>query len=187
MKTIFKFRFKNKIALFSFLLKVTSIIFLILCLFIPFGPAIKLVSGSTIKVFRPCYSFIFKGYISCNNANHLSSTSSWLGLIGFILILISLISLCLSIFIRKSKILKRTLYVIALLSTLIFSISFLCIHRDFAEVLTYALIQEHSEIIAKTIYQNSTLMFGTYGVSIFGFFSIGFIGLSLFLDLLSHN
>ena len=62
------------------------------------------------------------------------------------------------------------------------SILMLCTHKNAATILADAIIGEHSEAVTATIYKNTSLEFGFWGVGMFGIISSVGLLASLFFD-----
>lgn len=157
-----------------------SLAFLIVCCFLPFASGLTMTSGSTGRSYGPAFSFFFGGKLTSGPATYQTKTNAVLPLLGYIFILLSVLLLLLSFLKFKSNRIRPLFRLSSLLLTLTFSILMICSHRSLSDVLADALLSSHSDAVSKTIYERTSMDFGIYGVSIFGFLS----SISSFVSLL---
>ena len=170
-------KFNDKFTIIFF--KILTILFLFISIFIPFASAITLSSGGMIKTYSPAFSFIFSGNISSGNMTYKNNKFSIIALIAYLILLVSCIMILFS-FILKNKKISLICNISSCALIIIESILFLCAHQSVATVLSDALIKGHSDTVANTVYQNTSLCFGFYGISIFSLLSLIFNLLTLF-------
>ena len=174
---------QDKLLFVSKIQKLIGIIFLIGCLFIPFAPAITLISETISKTYGSAFVFMFGGNIATQSITYKARGVSVLALISFILILISFGLIIASLFLNKKKpTISKWLLFVGSVIILVSSIMFLCAHRSISNVLADALISSHSDTVSQTIFNNTKLEFGIYGISIFGFISSLSLLASLIFD-----
>ncbi len=169
----------NKIVNFS---KLLSLAFALCCFLTPLAPAITMVSGNVEKTYGSAYSFIFGGNISSLNASYSTRSFSVISLVAWILLLIGLVILVLSCFIRKKNVKSTLLLLLVFVFFITSSILYLCSHRSLANVLSDSLIKSHSDAVSTTVYNNSRIEFGVYGTAIFGFLAASSLFVSLLID-----
>lgn len=151
--------------------------------FIPFSSAISLLTGDYEKIYGNAYSFFFGGTIETKNISYESTKPSVLGIIGFVFMIIALLLLVFSLLYKKNKdVMCKWMTFASALLAIVYSIIFLCMHQSLATVLADALIGGHSDAVTKTIFNNSSVEFGVWGVSIFGFLGSFFVLASLVFD-----
>lgn len=167
----------------SRVLVIISDILLASAFLVPLSSAISLLTGDYEKIYGSAYSFFFGGTIETKNISYNSVKPSGLGIIGFAFMIAALLLLILSPLCKKNKnsISKWMVFASALIA-IVYSIIFLCMHQSLANILADALIDGHSDAVTKTIYNNSSVEFGVWGISIFGFIGSFFILCSLIFD-----
>lgn len=156
-------------------------IFLLACFAIPFGPAITMNSGKVHKTYGSSYAFIFGGKISTDNIAYSLREITGLGLAGFILLSVAIILLTISFFIHNQNLKHITIFIVSIL-ILISAVLFLNLHKSISNILADALIKGHSDTVSNTVFNNSKMEFGTWGVSIMGAISDFCLFASLFFD-----
>ena len=162
--------------------KLVSLALIIECLLVPLSSAITLKTGDVSKTYGSAYSFIFGGTISTTNISYSVKGVSPIGLIAFILLILATIILLASFFYKKGKFSKSWFTFASFLLVLTASILFLTIHRNFASILASALTKSTSNAVQNTIFNNTTLNFGVWGVPFFGFIACFIFLVSLILD-----
>ena len=166
----------------SIFLRLISLVILLVSFTIPLCPAITMTSNGVNKTYGPCYSFIFGGKINSSNISYGAKGLSGLAMAGLIILIISFIIICISFF-MKDAIVKRPLFVfIGSLMIIISSIIFASLHRNFSGILADSLINGHSDAVSNTIYNNTYMEFGVWGITFFGFISSFLLLASLLFD-----
>ena len=168
-------------------LKLATCLILLGCCFIPFAPGLKMVvkssSGNVVTTYSPAFSFIFGGNLASEHITYKTIGCSPLGIIGYIFIVLALVGVLVSIFtVRSNKKRSKIIFFISLGLTLASAIMMFCMHRSAATVLADAIMGEHSDAVANTIYNNTSLQFGFLGVGIFGLLATLGLTASLFFD-----
>ena len=141
---------------------------------IPLGPAITISpSGNSdiYKTFGSTINIFFGQQIISDNNVYQNNNILLLGIIIYISsILILLIQFILILF--KFNKFKNYLYLISILLTLFISFAPLFLKESIIHILSYSLFGETNQTIEKTIFNNSTINYGVFGMSIFGFLSL---------------
>ena len=166
----------------AFTTRVLAGVIAIICLLIPLCPAITMSSGDVKKTYGPCYSFIFGGMINSTNISYSSKGFSGLALAGFIIISIALLLLIMSFCIQDKTIKRPVLTFVSAISFIAGAIIFASLHKSVSNVLADSLINGHSDAVSKTVFNNSNMEFGSWGVSLFGFISSFLLLSSLLFD-----
>lgn len=173
----------KRFLLISKIPKTIGCLLLAACFLIPLSSTITLKSDGTTKTYSTAYSFIFGGTISTTNITYKAHSVSGIGIAYFALMLASICALLSSFFIKDGKKgLSKWLTFGSGISSIAFSILALCSHKSFSNILADALIDGHSESVSKTIFNNTTMQFGVWGVAIFGFIAAFLILASLLFD-----
>lgn len=162
--------------------KFAAIVLLLLSFLIPLLPAITLTSGDVKKTYSSAYSFIFGGSISTTNISYSTKGVSGLCLAGFILLVLATITLVLPIFFKELKFPKSVFTLASALMMIVTAILFACAHRSISNLLADALISGHSDSVSNTIYNNTSMNFGIWGVSLLNFISSFTLLVSLVFD-----
>lgn len=170
-----------------FCLRVIALLFILGALITPFAPALKMVvnsgGGSVITIYSPAFSFIFGGKLSNGRITYNTIGISIIGLISFILVLLAFLFL-LSTFIPyvKTKFSSTFFLFLIIIMLTTSAILLLTVHKSAATVLTGAITQNPSPSVINTIYKNTSLQFGFYGISIFSLLASLLLIMSLFVD-----
>ena len=154
-------------------------------LFVPFATGLKMtvksIDANVITTYTSAFSFLFSGKLVSEHVTYQAKGISAIGLIAFIFMTVAFALLVASFFFKKNKI-GKIFILVCLGLVLAGSIMMLCTHRSAATVLSDAILGEHSDAVSNTVFKNTNIEFGFWGVSLFGF--IAFVGLlaSLFFD-----
>ena len=178
---------KNNFKYIAVLIRLVVFLFLISALFVPFSTGLKMTvnssGGDVVTTYKSAFIFMFGGELISEHIKYQVTGNCIIGIVGYVFIAIALILLLISIFTRKQK---DKLSKVFLFSTLLFalvgSILMLCTHKNAATILADAIIGEHSEAVTATIYKNTSLEFGFWGVGMFGIISSVGLLASLFFD-----
>lgn len=172
-------------AFISLVLRVFSLLLGIGALFVPFAIGLKSVvasdSGSVITNYGPAFSFIFGGVISTGRVTYNTNGVSVIGTIAYVLTALSLISLLAFFFLRTKKNAKWFILG-ALILSLTSAILAISSHVNAATVLADSVLGRRSESVVATMIRNTTLQFGFWGISLFGFLSASFLIASFIFD-----
>lgn len=175
----------NKFAQIAIYIRLFVSALLLGALFVPFATGLKMTvksgDNSVITTYKSAFSFLFSGKLVSEHVTYQAKGISVIGLIAFILVVAAFVLSVVSFFFRKNK-LGTILVLVCLGLVLAGSIMMLCTHRSAATVLSDAILGEHSDAVSNTVFKNTNIEFGFWGVSLFGF--IAFVGLlaSLFFD-----
>ena len=162
-------------------------LFLIGTLFIPFSTGLKMTvkssGGDVITTYKSAFVFMFGGELISEHIKYKVTGNCVIGMVGYILIATALILLLVSLFSRRKKdTISRVFLFVTLAFALAGSILMLSAHRSAATILADAIIGEHSDAVAATIYKNTSLEFGFWGVGMFGIISSVGLLASLIFD-----
>ena len=83
---------------------------------------------------------------------------------------------------KKVLNISRILLAVAVVLILVSAILMFASHRSAATVLSDAILGEHSDAVTNTIYRNTSLQFGFWGVGMFGIIAIVLLLASLIFD-----
>lgn len=171
----------------ALLFRLFVLLFLLGAVLSPFAPGLKMSVGSgggnVVTIYKPAFSFLFGGSISTKHVTYSTIGISVIGLVGYLFSVIALIFLVLSETLFKKSSTKRIVFgMVSLLLVFASSIIMLSIHKSAATVLADAIMGTHNDTVSKTIYNNTSIQFGFYGVSIFGFLATLLQMMSLFFD-----
>ena len=163
--------------------KIAGLIIFVACFIIPLSPAITMRSGGVSKTYGNTYSFVFGGKIEAANISYKTIGISSAGLALFIMVFVSFAALIGSFFVKNDKknISKILIFGSSLLA-IAFSILALSSRRSFSDVLADALISGHSDAVRNTVFNNTSLEFGVWGIAIFGFLAAFALLASLVFD-----
>lgn len=162
----------NKFYKISKYIKYLVVILLFATLFVPFGTAITRsvhISGNEYlhTHFGTAFNFMFTNTIYSKGSFHIP-TIAIMPLISYVLIVISFILMILNLFDKKVK--NSFIFTpITLLFTIAASILVLSSHKEMATILTIAITKDDNIHVIETIYKQTSLGFGLYGIAIFGF------------------
>ena len=156
-------------------------------LFVPFGTGMKMIvkssGGNVVTTYRPAFSFMFGGKLVSEHISYQSQGKCVIAIIGYIFVIIAIVLLLVSLFSQKNhNIRSRILLFVSFAAILTASILMLCSHQSASTILADAIIGEHSDAVANTIYKNTSIGFGFWGISLFGFISSFGLLVSLFFD-----
>lgn len=161
--------------------KCASFTLILLSFLIPLFPAITLTSGEVKKTYYSAYSFIFGGKIT-TNISYSARGISIICLVAFVLLVLATIILVFPLFFKKLSIQKSFFTLVSFFFAIIVAIMFACAHKSISNVLADALISGHSDSISNTIYNNTFVNFGIWGVSLSSFISSFLLLASLVFD-----
>lgn len=173
---------KEKHSKIALLTRIVSLVLLSVCFVIPLCPAITMTSGGVRKTYGSCYSFMFGGKLTTNNISYAARGISELALAGFIILIASLLILCSSFFIKDAVVKKPMAVFVGSVMIIVASIIFASLHKSISSVLADSLIGGHSDAVSNTIYNNTYMEFGTWGITLFGFLSSFLLLASLLFD-----
>lgn len=159
-------------------LSIIPILFLVASCFVPFASGLVFSN----KYYGPAFSFIFGTGIRNGSIIYPSRGVSVVVLIAYLLLLISVCLLVTRLFLKKKMyVVRKILSIVSLIFVFSSAIMFLCSHFSVSSSFADALIRGHSDTVCKTVFENSKLCFGIYGVSIFEFVSsiLLFVGIVL--------
>lgn len=171
----------------AFIIKVVACIIITSLLFMLFGTGLEMTvksSGSNhVTTYSNAYSFIFGGALTSEHISYKAKSVSALGIIGFILIILSLIGIIISIVLSNKK---RNVSSLSLFGSFLLiiasSIIMLSMHYSAASILANAITGNASDAVVNTIYNNTSLCFGFIGPGVFGLLSAMLIIVSYFFD-----
>lgn len=175
---------ENKFKKISNYIKFICLVIVFGTLFVPFAPAITLtvdsVSGSIQNHYGTGFNFMFTNVIH-GQIKYTSLSIAIMPLIAYILTALAFIVLLLNTLHSKYKN-KSLLSLLVFALLLVSSILMLSSHEETAKVLAGALIGKEDKYVAQTIYKNTTLAFGFFGVAIFNIVSCVLTLIKLFFD-----
>ena len=117
------------------------------------------------------------------HVTYANTSVSVIGIVAFSLLASTVVLLIASILLKKKKEnVGKALGILSVLTAITTSVLFLCLHKSTSTILADAIVGSHSDAIAKTIYKNTTLDFGFWGVGMFGIIASVCLILSLFFD-----
>lgn len=152
-------------------------------LFVPFATglrsAIAADSGSVITNYGPAFAFLFCGQIGTGYVAYTAKGVAVLGTIAYTLSCLAIVLLLVQFFIYKKKC-ARFLALGAAAMVLVSAIMMLFVHDSAAVLLADSILGRHSDSVAATMIRNTSLEFGFWGMSLFGFIA-GALLLSTFV------
>ena len=166
----------------AFISRALAMMIAVACFLLPLCPAITMKSGDVKKTYGSCYSFIFGGKINSTNISYSSKGISGLALAGFIVIVVASLLLIASFFIHDRVVKKPVVIFCCAITFIVGAIIFASLHKSISNMLADALINGHSDTVSTTVYNNTNMEFGSWGVSLFVFVTSFLLLASLLFD-----
>lgn len=177
--------FKKKTQQISLISRFLAMLSCFAGLFMPFATGLKSVisseSGSVITNYGPAFSFMFGGKIYARNTSYNVNGVSIIALIAYMLLILSLLLLILFFILRK-KAKSKFLILGSSIASLVSAILALCSHSSAATTLADSILGRHADSVVQTMIRTTTLQFGFWGISLFGFLALFFSLASLLFD-----
>ena len=169
------------------LIRMVCLLFLLVCLFLPFANGMTMTVESTsdkvITTYRSAFAFMFGGKLISEHITYPTRGISIVLLLSYVFLVVSIAAAALSFFFAKQR--RKTaalLVAISVLFGLVSSIMAFSCQPEMARVLADAIIGGHSDSVTKTITERTKLGFGVLGFGIFELIATIGQAASLFVD-----